>query len=102
MQSINWSWAQELFNFQLQAITLVTMLQISPTHVFFQACLSYNMLRGGMSLPVRPGEEAFDQITLGKGSTSVFWVSSLITEVFSRDNSSFPLYERGLASFFNF
>lgn len=40
MQSINWSWAQELFNFQLQAITLVTVLQISPTHVFFQPCLS--------------------------------------------------------------
>lgn len=73
MQSAKWSWAQELFN-PLQESPLDTTLQILPTHVFFQPCLSYNMLRGGMSLPVRPGEEVFDQIRLDKGGTSVFWI----------------------------
>lgn len=102
MQSINWSWAQELFKFQLRAISLVTRLRISPIHVFFQPCLSYNMLREGMIIPVRPGEEVFGQITLGKGGTSEFWMSSLTTEVFSRDFSSFPLREWGSASVFNF
>lgn len=59
------------------------------------------MLEGRMSLLVRPGAKAVNQNILGKGGTSVFQVSSLITEVFSKGPSSFPLHVGELALVFN-